>query len=134
MVEMPLLRKTPSSTHPSPCEQTIVPTIRASTWPESTFVYEAPNAQHFLGSHWDAFFEDSKTILENLPTIVQSAEPWMGGVNQEAPRQLPDNWPFGFGEGLLQSSSGFNDGHPELVNKMNSKFLSLYDRRRPTFA
>lgn len=91
-----LIKKDAFQYPPVPCEQTIVPTIRASTWPESTFVYEAPNAQHFLGSHWDAFFEDSKTILENLPTIVQSAEPWIGGVNQEAPRQLPDNWPFGF--------------------------------------
>jgi hypothetical protein len=81
---------------PVPYEQTMAPPIRPSTWPESTFVYEAPDAQHFLGSHWDAFFEDTQQILKRLPTIVQSAEPWIGGVNQKPTRPLPDEWIPGF--------------------------------------
>jgi hypothetical protein len=78
-------------------EQTISPpVVRSLSWPESTFVHESADAQHYLGSHWDAFFEDSESILRKLPAIVQRAEPWVGGLNQNAPRQLPQDWPFGY--------------------------------------
>lgn len=91
-----LIKKDDFQKSPETDEKTIQPPVRSLSWPESTFVHECANAQHFLGSHWDAFFEDSSTIIKNLPAIVQSADVWIGGVNQEPKRPLPDEWIPGF--------------------------------------
>jgi len=66
---------------------------RPSSWPESTFIQEDGEARHYPGTHWEAFFDDPKAAIESkLPEIVQRARPWIGGVNREAPRPLPDGW------------------------------------------
>jgi hypothetical protein len=91
-----LIKKDAFHEVPDSSEQTIQPRVRSLSWPESTFVQENADAKHFLGSHWDAFFEDTQQILKRLPTIVQSAEPWIGGVNQKPTRPLPDEWIPGF--------------------------------------
>jgi hypothetical protein len=32
-------------------------------WPASTFVPERPDAKHFMGSHWEPFFDGADTVL-----------------------------------------------------------------------
>lgn len=49
----------------SPAEAEAVP------WPDSTFVPEPHASEHFLGSHWDPFFENAKDLLAQLPEILQ---------------------------------------------------------------
>lgn len=91
-----LIKKDDFQRAPESSEPITRPPVRELSWPESTFVHKNTDARHFLGSYWDAFFEDYESILRKLPAIVQSAEIWIGGVNQDAHRRLPDNWSFGF--------------------------------------
>lgn len=66
-------------------------------WPASTFVPEPVDAAHFLGSHWDAFFEDSKDIMLRLPEIVSNALVQTGyGEHRKPQRSVPEDWPNGF--------------------------------------
>lgn len=32
------------------------------SWPESTFVSDPADAEHFLGAHWEPFFEDAREM------------------------------------------------------------------------
>jgi hypothetical protein len=91
-----LIKKDDFQRPPVPFKQTIAPTIRPSTWPESTFVQEGSDVQHYHGSHWDAFFDDARKILEKLPSIIPKTDVWIGGVNQKSTRPLPDEWIPGF--------------------------------------
>lgn len=66
-------------------------------WPASTFVPEPADAAHFFGSHWDAFFEDSKDIMVRLPEIASNAMPQTGyGEHRKPQRSEPEDWPKGF--------------------------------------
>ncbi len=66
-------------------------------WPESTFVPESDEAQHFLGSHWDPFVEDSKDIMKRLPEIAPNALLQTGyGEDRKPLRAAPEDWPKGF--------------------------------------
>jgi hypothetical protein len=79
-----------------PSEEYIEPSdIRPTTWPESTFVQESVDTPHYPGSRWEAFFDDAKTVIERIPAIIKTAELWIGGVNRQPPRSLPDNWTIG---------------------------------------
>lgn len=71
------------------------PNIRPSTWPESTFVQENTDNLHYPGTHWEAFFDDAQTVVEKVSEIFKTAESWIGGVNRQPPRDLPDNWTSG---------------------------------------
>lgn len=67
-------------------------------WPASTFVAEPADAQHFMGSHWDAFFEASIDFMRRLPEVLASATVQGGyGVFYKSARQEPEDWPKGFG-------------------------------------
>lgn len=87
-----LIKKEAFLKAPSIGEQVIRPADRPPTWPESTFVHESAEAKHYLGSHWEAFFDDPRTIIERLPDILQKADPWVGGSNRKAQRQMPAGW------------------------------------------
>lgn len=66
-------------------------------WPGSTFIPEGEDAQHYLGSHWDPFVEDSKELMGRLPEILPNALVQTGyGENRKPDRSLPDEWPKGF--------------------------------------
>ena len=73
-------------------------TVRAFLpWPDSTFVAEAQDAQHYLGSHWEPFAEDVEAWMLRLPQIVQEATLQAGyGEFYPPPRSVPDDWPKGF--------------------------------------
>ena len=66
-------------------------------WPTSTFNVEGDDAQHYLGSHWEPFVEDSKELMKRLPEIVPQAMLQTGyGVDRESARPLPEEWAKGF--------------------------------------
>lgn len=67
---------------------------RPLSWPDSTFVAEADDAQHFMGSHWDAFHEEGVTLfLKQMPAIVAEAALLSGfGEFYMPARQQPDAW------------------------------------------
>jgi len=78
----------------SKVKATVLPDL---PWPASTFVAEPADAAHFLGSHWDAFFDDSKDIMARLPEIAPNAIVQTGyGEHRKPQRSEPEDWPKGF--------------------------------------
>ncbi|WP_295434496.1 hypothetical protein [uncultured Thiodictyon sp.] len=66
-------------------------------WPESTFVPEGVNTEHFMGSHWDPFVADAAEIIGRLPAVIPDALLQTGyGEARKPNRTLPDDWPRGF--------------------------------------
>lgn len=73
------------------------PTSVELPWPTSTFKADGDDAQHYLGSHWDPFVEDSKELMKRLPEIVSQAMVQTGyGADRKPTRPLPESWPKGF--------------------------------------
>lgn len=64
---------------------------KTKAWPENTFIYDDEEAQHYLGSHWDSFTDDSKEIIGRLPEMLDSAVP----LGKPCDGALPDGWPVG---------------------------------------
>lgn len=65
-------------------------------WPDSTFLAEPLDARHFMGSHWDPFFDDVKDVMNQLPEIMPDAVLLAGyGEFYKAPREIPTDWPRG---------------------------------------
>lgn len=78
-------------------EETLEEETRPLPWPDSTFVQEPADAQHYMGSHWEPFFDDVRSALfQQLPTIVPEASPLQraSGVD-EACRAEPADWATG---------------------------------------
>lgn len=66
-------------------------------WPASTFIYDKVGAKHYLGSHWEPFFDDRKELFGRLPEIIPAALiQTCYGDNHPSPRELPVDWPKGF--------------------------------------
>ncbi len=66
-------------------------------WPQSTFVHENQDAEHYPGAHWQPFMDDVKEILERLPDLLQSAsEKNALGLILKPDRPLPAEWAKGF--------------------------------------
>ncbi len=66
-------------------------------WPESTFVPEGEDAQHYPGSHWDPFVESPDGLIARLPEILPNALLQTGyGETRKSGRSIPDDWPQGF--------------------------------------
>lgn len=68
-------------------------------WPDSTFVFEAPNAEetHFLGSHWEPWYENGiADLIPRLPELLENAvlsEP--RPVTRDTLHGVPENWTQG---------------------------------------
>lgn len=78
---------------PEPAE----PSQESLPWPASTFIPEGENAQHYLGSHWDPFVDDSMELMGLLPEIVPNAMVQTGyGESRKPARSIPEDWPKGF--------------------------------------
>ncbi len=90
-----LIRKQTFLEAPAAGEQAVGPVGRPLSWPESTFVHESAETQHYPGSHWEAFFDNPKLIVERLPEVLQKADPWVGGSNRKSSRPMPDRWTKG---------------------------------------
>jgi hypothetical protein len=66
-------------------------------WPSSTFLFDKVDVEHYMGSHWEPFFDDRKEIFGRLPELIPAALPQTCyGDNHPAPRELPVDWPKGF--------------------------------------
>lgn len=62
-------------------------------WPDSTFFPEPEDTPHFLGSHWQAFVDDTDEILGELPSILPKCLQQTGyGDIYLAPKKKPDSW------------------------------------------
>lgn len=70
----------------------------ATPWPGSTFHFETEEAEHFMGSHWDSFYEEGvQKILLQLPELFNTALLATGyGDIYKSPRTLPESWEIGF--------------------------------------
>lgn len=63
-------------------------------WPESTFIFEPEGTEHFMGSHWDPFYEQGvREILNRLPKLIAEGVVAEGfGDLKNPPRPLPGSW------------------------------------------
>jgi len=67
-------------------------------WPDSTFRFEPQGSEHFMGSHWEPFFEDgAEGIVSKLPEAINEADIVTGfGSIKEPHRPLPEDWVPGY--------------------------------------
>jgi hypothetical protein len=66
-------------------------------WPGATFVFDKVGTTHYLGSHWEPFFDDKKEFFGRLPEMMSAALlQTCYGDNKKAPREMPVDWPKGF--------------------------------------
>lgn len=69
---------------------------RTLSWPQSTFIAEAADTPHYMGSHWSPFVNAAKEILVRLPELLPLAMPQTGyGEARPSPRAAPADWPAG---------------------------------------
>ena len=62
-------------------------------WPDCTFIQEPEDQPHYLGSHWEPFYEDSNHVIRNLEEILsQVAVLPAFGDTHPAPRETPGDW------------------------------------------
>lgn len=71
--------------------------------PEPFFDREMDEGSHSMGSHWQPFFDDARTVLQKLPEILNGANVH-GGYSQfyPPPERVEQAWPRG---ALLLASS-----------------------------
>lgn len=75
---------------PVPRDEDAVP------WPDATFEWDRLDAKHYMGSHWEPFFDDSKELFGRLPEIMPKAlRQTCYGDGRKAPREIPVDWPKG---------------------------------------
>lgn len=62
-------------------------------WLDRTFSFEEGEARHYLGSHWEPFFDDAEEILKHLPEIIPQAHA-QGTYSGTYPpeRKAPPDW------------------------------------------
>ncbi len=67
-------------------------------WPDSTFRFETEESEHFMGSHWEPFFEEgAQEIVKKLPEVIDAADILTGfGSIKEPHRPLPESWAVGY--------------------------------------
>jgi hypothetical protein len=67
-------------------------------WPESTFIFETEETEHYIGSHWEPFGDQApENFLTRLPEIIKAAGVVEGfGAIENPPRSLPESWAAGF--------------------------------------
>ncbi len=67
-------------------------------WPESTFHHEPTGSEHFMGSHWDPFYEDgAEELLPRLAEILEkSVTVHSHGGSCKSLREIPADWQAGF--------------------------------------
>lgn len=41
----------------------------------AVFQKEDKGSQHFMGSHWEAFFDDADEVIKRLPEIIPQSRP-----------------------------------------------------------
>ncbi|MDD2502096.1 MAG: hypothetical protein PHN92_14925 [Geobacter sp.] len=70
---------------------------KASPWPQSTFWPEAEHNPHFMGSHWQPFFENGVgDVVPHLPEMLENGKLTSGYSDTcLAPRDMPEEWQAG---------------------------------------
>ena len=76
---------------------TAKPSAPRPPWPDCTFEWETEEHPHYMGSHWEPFFDDAGEIIDRLPEIIPQAQLHTCYSNvYSASRELPEDWPEGF--------------------------------------
>lgn len=66
------------------------------TWPDNTFIWEPEDQPHYLGSHWEPFYEEATDLYQRLPEIIPQSSVHEGfSSNHPAPREIPEEWANG---------------------------------------
>jgi hypothetical protein len=65
-------------------------------WPDDTFVSEEPDERHFMGAHWDPFFDEPLDVISRLPEILPKALLQTGYGERLPKNDLPAGWVQGF--------------------------------------
>lgn len=66
-------------------------------WPQSTFIPDGEEEEHYPGAHWQPFVDDTGEILAKLPEYLKSArEKNALGLLLKPERALPEDWTKGF--------------------------------------
>ena len=76
-------------------DHVVIPHGVPASWPESTFIFEGPEAKHYMGSHWDPFIDDISVLLQKLKEIIQVADIWEAGEKRQSKRIAPPAWQEG---------------------------------------
>lgn len=76
-------------------EQAYIPgTAAYQKWLDETFLFEGEEVEHYPGSHWRPFFEDTAAMLGRLPEIMPKALDQVSYVDNRPPiRVIPAEWP-----------------------------------------
>lgn len=66
-------------------------------WPDSTFVPDGDDSEHFQGSHYDFFVDDNIEIIKRIPEILPNVLVQTGyGEVYKSSKVIPGDWPIGF--------------------------------------
>lgn len=104
-----------------------------ASWPDCTFTWEPEDQDYLPGSHWDPFYENIDSLVDELPTIIGSS---LGTVSysdgRPVPRKVPAEWPKGVhlcwpnnNRGLITTFTGILRSSSS-VDKEGGELLSLY--------
>lgn len=94
-------------------------------WPDNTFIWEPEDQPHYLGSHWQAFYEEADYLYQTLPEIIPQSSVLEGfGFKQPAPREIPEDW----AEGVHLCWPGYYSGLVVtlLTEKNQNVMVSIY--------
>ncbi len=66
-------------------------------WPDSTFSHEPEGNEHYMGSHWQPFFENGvDDVVLRLKEMIEKGKLTTGyGDTHPAPRNFPEGWQAG---------------------------------------
>lgn len=76
-------------------DESLTPDTRAyQEWLDKTFAPEGEDARHYLGSHWDPFYDDVLTVVKRFPDILPKSLLQLPYAESRPPlRSLPPEWP-----------------------------------------
>ena len=96
--EQGLFKKESFSTKSDKIErQTAGEVLQHPSWPQSTFVGDCEDDEHYPGAHWRPFVDDVAETIKKLPDFLQSASQKNGlGLILKPKRTLPTEWEQGF--------------------------------------
>lgn len=93
------------------------------SWPDSTFIWETEDQGHYIGSHWDAFWDSVEEQARTTREVLQQAMPVLSfGDTYSGPHEIPRSWAKGvYLRGRdpnysLLAALRATEGSPDLIN------------------
>ena len=92
-----LFKKEDFTLKPSKIEKSAAGKPFKFPWPQSTFVEDGEDDEHYPGVHWHPFVDDVTQIMRKLPDFLQTASVKNAlGLVLKPERTLPEEWEQGF--------------------------------------